>query len=501
MTGRDATLARSLSDAPQLKQRVRRGAGATAVAQVAGQIIQIGVLAALYRLLPVDVFGLFYMVVPVVLVLRILSTLSLNIAAVQERELAEPRQSTIFWATTVAGVSTTALTAALAPLVAWWNNEPALVWVAVVLSGTTLLVALGSQHQALLERELRLSELAAARVAALVAGGASAVAAALAGLGVWSLVIQWYVEYGLLSVLCWWLAPWRPLFHFHLRDARGLLGFGGHYTAANLMFALAQNLDKLLLGRFAGVHELGLYSQAFNWMMKPVYLVTTPLASVMLPALARSAHDQTAFRDVLFAFTRLVGILLIPAGIGLAVVAPEAMLVIGGEQWREAGRLLRALAPAIVVQGFINAAGSVLAAVGRADRLLRCSMAMTIVLAIAYPLGYLIGRKFGQPVLGVAIAYTAGVMTLFAPYMVYALRVAGVSARAWLQLLWPLVWPSLAMGVVVVAVRSLLLSAAALPSLAQLLIEVLTGLGAYALLARRQLAWFFVQSRRMLGGK
>ena len=119
----------------------------------------------------------------------------------------------------------------------------------------------------------------------------------------------------------------------------------------------------------------------------------------------RGRPCRIALRDVLFAFTRLIGILLIPAGIGLAIVVPEAMEVIGGENWRPAGPLLRALALAVTVQGFINAAGNILASAGRARRLFGCSVAFTLAMAVAYPIGYAIGQTQGDGVLGVAWAY------------------------------------------------------------------------------------------------
>lgn len=481
----------------ELKRRVRFGAGVTAAAQLLGQLVQVGILWLLYRLLTPADFGLFWMVVPFLLLLRNFSTLGLNIGAVQQQQLDGEQLSTLFWCTAAAGLAVSLVTAALAPALAWFYQSQVVFLVTLVMSLHALVVALGAQHQALLERELRLASLAGARIAAQLVGGAAAILAALNGAGVWSLVLGWYFEAALLTAFCWWLAAWRPTAQVSLSAARGLLRFGGYYTAASLFFALAQNLDKILVGWWLGPVAAGYYSQAFNWMMKPVYLVTTPLASALLPALARAAHDRALYSEVLIAFTRLVGMILIPAGIGLAITSPEVMLVLGGPQWAPAGDLLRWLALAIVVQGFINSAGSIWSSVGKSDRLLIASMVMTVALAMAYGLGLFVGNYFHQPLTGLAASYAAAMWILFGPYMAACLHSAGVDVRAWFQSLWPILLSAAAMGAVVMALRTALVHIAALPPAANLAIEVPAGVAVFALCAWRQVTWAIGQLRRV----
>ena len=66
-------------------------------------------------------------------------------------------------------VATAAVTALLAPTVAWFFHEPILYYVTLALSGTAIVAALGAPHQALLQRRLRLGRLAGVRLAATLA--------------------------------------------------------------------------------------------------------------------------------------------------------------------------------------------------------------------------------------------------------------------------------------------------------------------------------------------
>lgn len=485
--------------AVDLKHRIRSGTRATAIAQLLGQVIQIGIVAALYRLLVPTDFGLFWKVVPIVVLLRTFATLGFNVATVQQQHLNRSRLSALFWLTAASGALTTLILVALSPLLA--RNQPELLPLALTMSGITFAVALSAQHQALLERTLRLSQLSAARIVAYLLGGAAAIGAAASGAGVWSLVAQWYVESGALCLLCWWLEPWRPGWRFHWSDARLLLHFAGYFSAASAMFALAHNTDKLLLGYLLepalADQALGYYSQAFNWMMKPLTLVTTPLASVLLPALSRSVRDSALYRDVLFGFTRLVAILLIPAGVGMAIVAPEAMHLIAGPNWAEAGRLLRVLSIAITVQGFINAAGSILLSVGQTGRLFAASIVIASLHLVAYGIGLAVGIRYGQPAMGVAASYSLVVLLVFAPYMVFCLRRTGVPAGDWFRVLWPIIGASASMGLSVALTRYFVLYTLHLSPLSTLAITVPLGIALMALLARSQVQWFWGQMQAL----
>lgn len=490
----------TLTTASDLKHRIRRGASGTALAQVLGQLLQMVVLAALYRLLSPSEFGLFWKVVPVVLLLRIFATLGLNVATVQSAERPSPGQlSALFWLTLASGALSSLVTAALAPFLA--ESDPRLFQIVLAMSGINLLVALAAQHQALVERGLRLAELSFARLGTQLLGGIAAIVAAWQGLGVWSLVIQWYVDYAATVLVCWWLEPWRPSLRFTWRDARPLLSFAGYFSGASAMFALAQNADKLAIGYLLPPDEaaraLGYYSQAFSWMMKPVALVSIPLTSVLLPSLARARHDLVLYRDVLLGFSRLVAIILIPAGLGLAIVAPEAMLLIAGSNWTEAGKLLRILALTITVQGFINAAGPILASAGQMRALFVSSIAIAVALALVYLGALLVGREFDQPGRAVAIGYTLAVLVLFGPYLYFCLRLTGLRPSDWFAQLAPILGASLSMAAGVLVARHLLLNRFQATPLAALAIEVPLGVALMALFARGQVRWFLGQLRTL----
>ncbi len=483
---------------PALAHGLRHSAWSVVAGQVASQLISLVVLAVLYQLVSPAEFGLLGMALTWVALVRLFGALGLGVAVVQRPEIAAEELSGLFWVNLTFGAAASLIGALAAPLVARFYGVEELAAVTAVLAGTTLVAAGGAMHQALLERRLRLSRLAALRVAAQWIGGATGIVVALAGWGVWALVAQQYAEWGSLAWLCWLAEPWRPQRPARHVATGELVRFGGYYTASGLMFYLMTNADKIALGRLgvSGEQQLGFYTQAFSLMMRPVYLVTTPLAGVMLAVLSRAAHDPLAYRKLLLEFLRLVGWLLLPAGVGMFLVSGDLVLVLGGPEWRPAGTLLAALAPTILVQGFINVAGSVLASADRAKSLLIGSAVIAVVLCQAVVIGRILGERFGSPELGPAVGVAwsyslTSVGVLCVPYMIYCLHTVGVRLRDLLRELRSPLLAALAMGCVVSLVDRSLRSHEHFPVLFRLLGDVGVGVSMYALLARRELArWF-----------
>jgi PST family polysaccharide transporter len=458
------------------------------LAQVASQVVALGVLAVLYRLLGPEPYGLMGMVLPLFLLARILIAGGLDVATVQQQELADEQVAALFWVNLGLGVFMAAFSAAMAPVLVWFYGQRELLAITLVLAGAAILSALGTQHQALLQRKLRVGAVATIHLASQTIGGGLAILAAANGWGVWALVVQQYGHLVALGALLWAVEPFRPR-RVSLRSGIGpLVRFGGQYTLSGLMFYLTANADKVLVGFALGPRALGLYSQAFNLMLKPVNVVITPLTGVMLPALSRAAARKDDYRRIALEFFRFIGLVMLPAGVGLSIVAPEAMRVLGGSQWAEAGVLLAALAPAILVQGFFNALGSVLASVGRADRLAVGSVAVAAVLCAAFGLGLLIGNAFGRPTLGVALSYSFGMLlVVFPPYLAFCFAAAGLSVGQWLERLRPAGLAAIGMGLLVAACHWAL---GWLPDGRLLAIEIAVGVGSYSLLARREIRHF-----------
>lgn len=475
------------------RDRLRGLGWFVASCQVLSQIISLAVLLMLYPRLGPKPFGLLAMALPAVTLGRLIAGFGLSTAGVARASLDEEAQSGLFWyglgwAVVVAGgISVSGFG------LAWFFAELALIQIVPALAITMVFSAAGLLHQIRLERAMRLSAVATIRVAALTLGGAVAIVTARLGGGVWALVAQQLVEWGMLTVGFWIAEPWLPRLTKPGAVALHTVRQGGAFTASSLAFWLAQNVDTLVVGRWGGPVQLGFYSQAYNLVMKPVLLVTTPLTAVMLPALSRVAHAPAEYRRLLGGFFQIVGLLLFPCGLGLFSLPVNVMDMLGGAGWGAGDPILRALAPLILMQGFINICGSVFASSGRFDRLLKGSLVYAALITCAVMAGAWWGtnapERLDSTALHVAQCVTLATAVFVIPYLRYCLETVPMRSRPLLLALWPSAAASVAM-----AIGATLTGTAAI-ALANPLprpwmatgVSILTGIIIYIILTHREL--------------
>ncbi|MFL2871317.1 MAG: oligosaccharide flippase family protein [Pirellulaceae bacterium] len=480
--------------AEAISTKVRSGMRAVTVAQVSSQILTICALAILLRYISKEAFGVFGMALPLLTLPRMFATLGISVATVQKDSLNQAQLSALFWLTNVFSVIAAGVTILLGWALTGVYGASQLLDVCVAMAGTTVLAGMSFTHQSVLERKLLLGRLAAIRIAGQLIGLVAAIITAVfLDWGIWALVIQQYVEWAIVVLGCWCTAGWKPN-----RPERAKIGslvkFGGYYSTSSIVFYAGQNADKVVLSVLLGATQqgrelIGMYSKLYEVMMKPVQLVTNPTTQVMLPGLSRlkATKDIKTLQELARSFYRFVGVLLIPAAVGLYVVAPDFVEVLGGEEWTEGTSILLALAPVIAVHGLININGSLLAAIGRADQLMKAAIVIALLQVQGAVAGFYLGRQFLDPttgtVEGVAVGYSMVlIMVVFAPYMIFSLSMCGMRLKPLLvDLMHPLA-AAMLMGLSVLFLRGFLLSRD-WSTPAVLLVSVLLGVVCYAALA------------------
>lgn len=68
---------------------------------------------------------------------------------------------------------------------------------------------------------------------------------------------------------------------------RKIARYSGFQFAFNIINYFSRNLDNILIGKFMGNQNLGIYSQSYQLMMYPVANLTHVITPVLHPVLAR----------------------------------------------------------------------------------------------------------------------------------------------------------------------------------------------------------------------
>jgi O-antigen/teichoic acid export membrane protein len=386
-----------------------------AIAQAGRVGISIVSITVFARLLPASDFGLLAMATIVTNFASIIRDMGTAAALIQKSELTDELVDTVFWSNVVFGILSGGLLALGSPLIAWAFREPALQTVLILLSLAFPLNSSGAAHLALLERTGRFRGIAIVEIFSGIVGAGVGIVAAWKGAGIISLILQIMITAAISTCLFWVLSRWRPTLRWSRKEFLGLLHFSGNLVGFNIINYFARNADGMLIGRFLGPLELGLYNIAYRIMLFPLQNLTSVANRAFFPIFSGQQHDPELIGRNYLKLLTLISLITAPLMLGLWSVREPFVEIVLGEKWRAATAIVAWLAPTGYLQSLVSTTGSVLMARGR-TRLMRN---LGVVCSLIYLASFALGVTQGAA--GVARAYFFANLVTSAIYLHYTL--------------------------------------------------------------------------------
>jgi len=346
-------------------------------------------------------------------------------ALLQRQTLEVDHVRTSFWASLLSALAATLVLVATAPWVERAFGFQGLASVIAVSALTLPPRLVAAVPTALLQREMRFRELTTVSIAtALIGRIGPTVGFAIAGFGVWALVIGFVAQSYLDAALLLWRAKPSLAWPRDWSRAHDVIGFGGRVMAIQSLNQVASNVDNVLVGRLLGAVALGFYSRIFALMMLPVNLIGSSAQQVLFPRFARSQDDRHDLRPQLYLAVDLVNGLALPLSALLIVVADSLVLVALGPAWTSIILPTRVLFAAVAFRiGFKVTETLSIATASLMPTLWRQAWYAGLV-----ALGTLVGSRWGLT--GVATGVALAVMIMYLISLRAAARLVDASGRA-----------------------------------------------------------------------
>jgi len=370
-----------------LAEHIKRGIGWKFMTFLIAQSTQSGVAILLAHLLSPRDFGLAGMAIAFSGLAGAFSDLGLATALIQRKTLTEEDRSTVFWINAGGGAALTLVGVALSPVVAHFFSNPRVMPLFAVLSLSFFLGGLGQTQAALLTREMSFRSLEVRTIVATLFGAVVAVTLAVAGFGPWAIIAQVVCTTGASTLMLWTVSPWRPRLALSGSSFRTLGSFGFKTLLIRLLLYVNLNGDNLLIGRYLGSAALGVYAIAYNVMLLPTSRIIAPVRDVLYGALVRLQHEPRRMGEVWLRVNSLTASLLIPAFLGLLVMAPDFVPVVLGRRWFAAIPVLQLLSLAGAAQSLQAFHGQVYQALGLPGLFLRFMYFSTGITFSAFVIG------------------------------------------------------------------------------------------------------------------
>jgi PST family polysaccharide transporter len=305
-------------------------------------------------------------------------------ALVQRDQLTEKHLTSAFASNVVIAIISFIAMWTLAPFISRAYAEPVMVDVLRVLALAILLSSAVSTKVSLAQREMRFKQLAIRDSSAVVIGGVAGITCALAGWGIWSLVVQTLSGAAISAVMTWQIVPWAP----HRRDlslkaVRDLSGYSGRMLLFGLLKIAAQNVDVMLIGYTMNVAMAGLYSLAFKMIITPTGAIRAAFGAYFFPAFSRLQDNRDILAIEYERALKLVGYGCIPFLLIFYFAVDQFVAYALPEKWIDAVPVAKVLTFVALNQLFIAIFGELIKAVGRPGLLIWWSVGLLVSTAAA----------------------------------------------------------------------------------------------------------------------
>ncbi|MBB6123932.1 lipopolysaccharide biosynthesis protein [Sphingobium subterraneum] len=438
-------------------------------------------------------YGLFAMTQVILSFMQFLNGYGLVSALVQAESLSTHQVRQALGIMLLLNAVLAAVQLAAAPLAADYYHQPMVADLLRVQALIYLSTPFTAIPEVLMGRSLDFRRPAIVGLIAALAAAGVAVAGAILGWGVWTLVFAPIVGFYVRGIGYAFATGFVPFPSFDFRGAGWMVTFGVSLLGGQLLWIIQNQADIFIGGRVLPAHELGLYSEALFLTQIFVSKFIPPLNDVAFPAYARMQKDPTRLAASFRRGVRILMLISCPLYFGMAAAAGPIVETLLGAKWLPMADYVRILAlamPFMTVQVMFAPLSNALGRPGTTARIYGVG-------AIIMPVAFLIGIRWGAT--GLALAWLAGFPLLTFATIRIAGKPAGIGVADMVRESAPAVCASAVMALIVTAVEVLLLPAA-LPAPLRLAVLVAVGGVSYLLplwiFARPMLGELFALARR-----
>ncbi|PVH25680.1 lipopolysaccharide biosynthesis protein [Sphingobacterium corticibacter] len=262
-----------------------------------------------------------------------------------KKDVSKADYNAVFWFCVLLGAGIYLVLYSVSPFIADFYELAQLEPLSKISFLNFLISSFGVAHSAYLTRNLMVKERSTALLFAVLISNVIGVIAALQGLKYWSLVIQNLTYCVISASLFWYYSHFRPLWRINLRPVKPLLSYSSKLIITNVFFHVNNNFLTAILGKYVPVAQVGQYTSGNKWNLMGQNLILSISNTIIQPLMTEVSHSEEerkirVFRKLL----SFISFITFPLMFGLALIAPDFLLLAGGAKWLESADYLRVLA-------------------------------------------------------------------------------------------------------------------------------------------------------------
>ena len=330
-------------DNQNLKEKTAQGLFWAFLSSGGIQLLNLVIGIFLARLLSPGEYGIVGMLAIFTLLANNLQESGFGVALVNIKDIKHNDYNSVFWFNVGMSLLLYLILFLCAPLIASFFHQPCLVKLSRFIFLGFIIASLCISPNAMLVRDLKMKEKAITSLSALVISGTVAVIMALKGFSYWSLATQQVLYNVVICFGRYYYTRWCPTFKVDFTPVKQMFSFSYKVLITAVLTTINNNVLTVIFGRLFPAQAVGNFTQANKWNTMANQLVTNTVSQVAQPVLTRVTDDNERQRRVFGKMLRFTAFLAFPAMFGLAMVAPQVILIAIGDKWVNSIPLLQIL--------------------------------------------------------------------------------------------------------------------------------------------------------------
>jgi teichuronic acid exporter len=316
-----------------LKQKTTSGLLWSFIDSVSNQVILFIVGIILARILSPKEFGLIGMLTIFIAVSQLFINSGFSQALIRKKNPSQTDYSTVFYFNLIISIICFLILFFSAGLISRFFDEPQLKPLVKVMGLSIVFNAFNIIQQTILSRRIDFKLLTKISIISSLTSGFIAIGMALAGYGVWSLVIKMISMSAITSILYWLWNKWKPVLVFSINTLKELFPFGSNLLISGLIDTIYRNVFYIIIGKYYSAQDLGYYTRADQFSALPSSNLTWIIQRVSYPVLSSIKEDIPKLKEAYKKLIRSTMLICFVLMLGMAAIAKPMIFALVGEKW------------------------------------------------------------------------------------------------------------------------------------------------------------------------
>ncbi len=401
--------------------------------KIAVQIVNFVIGILLARVISPEEFGTVAMITVFTGILMVFRDFGIGSALIQQKEIDDMDCHTMFWTNIAIGVILTILVILNASLIASFYKNLELYSLTILFSITFFINSFTFVHETLFRKNLDFKVLFYANFFSMLISGLISLGLAYLDFGVISLIWRGILNVIFMNVFLWFNSSYRPKFKYSLDRLKVLLNYSIPLLGSQLINYFTRNGDNLIVGRYLGSFQLGIYSRGYQFVLVPVKNMTGVISKVMFSSLSVIGDNLELVQKTYLKMIRLVSTITIPIILGVFFLADSFVYIILGENWKEVIIVIKTM----TFVGAVQSVGVLVGVIFNSQNKNKLMFNLNIISALFFFGMVIFGVQYGITGLLNSVLFSS--LVIHIPQAYFALRTISLSLKDYFWALFPII--------------------------------------------------------------